>query len=157
MTRWVSRYSERFFKPVLQVNIIPVIGKSDSCTREELTTFRERLRTQLKDHQINIFNLDADQTIPFGVVGSNVTLEDGEGRKVRGRKYPWGTVDIEDPEHSDFLSLRRMVLSQHMLVNIISGLTPVTYFSLFVISGPQTSHQQCSLRELQATQAGFSH
>ena len=47
------------------------------------------LRTQLKDHQINIFNLDADQTIPFGVVGSNVTLEDGEGRKVRGRKYPW--------------------------------------------------------------------
>ena len=125
MTRWVSRYSERFFKPVLQVNIIPVIGKSDSCTREELTTFRERLRAQLKDHQINIFNLDADQTIPFGVVGSNVTLEDGEGRKVRGRKYPWGTVDIEDPEHSDFLSLRRMVLSQHMLVNIISGLTPV--------------------------------
>ena len=75
------------------------------------------MRTQLKDHQINIFNLDADQTIPFGVVGSNVTLEDGEGRKVRGRKYPWGTVDIEDPEHSDFLSLRRLILSQHMLVN----------------------------------------
>ena len=125
MTRWVSRCSERLLKPVFQVNIIPVIGKSDSCTREELTTFRERLRTQLKDNQINIFNLDADQTIPFGVVGSNVTLEDGEGRKVRGRKYPWGTVDIEDPEHSDFLSLRRMVLSQHMLVNIISGLTPV--------------------------------
>ena len=83
------------------------------------------MRAQLEDHKINIFNVDCDEILPFAVVGSNVLVEDGEGRAVRGRKYPWGTVDIEDPEHSDFLSLRRMVLSEHMLVNIISGVTSV--------------------------------
>ena len=101
-----------------QVNIIPVIGKSDSCTREELATFKERVRAQMEDHQINVFNLDCDEILPFAVVGSNVLVEDEEGRKVRGRKYPWGTVNIEDTEHSDFLSLRRLILSQHMMVTI---------------------------------------
>ena len=75
------------------------------------------MRAQLEDHQINIFNVDCDEILPFAVVGSNVLVEDGEGRAVRGRKYPWGMVNIEDPEHSDFLSLRRLILSQHMLVN----------------------------------------
>ena len=36
------------------------------------------------------------------------------GKKVRGRKYPWGTVNIEDPNHCDFLSLRSLVLAHHM-------------------------------------------
>ena len=36
------------------------------------------------------------------------------GKKVRGRKYPWGTVNIEDKEHCDFLSLRSLVLAHHM-------------------------------------------
>ena len=100
-----------------QVSIIPVIGKSDSCTRQELATFKERVRTQLQDHQIDTFNFHSDEILPFAVVGSNVLVEDGEGGKVRGRKYPWGTVNIEDPAHSDFLSLRRLILCQHMLVN----------------------------------------
>ena len=30
------------------------------------------------------------------MVGSNVTIERGEGRSVRGREYPWGVVDIEN-------------------------------------------------------------
>ena len=74
---------------------------------------------QLQEHQINMFN--CDEVLPFAVVGSNVLVDDGEGRKVRGRKYPWGTVNIEDTEHSDFLSLRRLILSQHMMVNIAAA------------------------------------
>ena len=79
------------------------------------------MRAQLEDHQINIFNVDCDEILPFAVVGSNVLVEDGEGRAVRGRKYPWGTVNIEDTEHSDFLSLRRLILSQHMMVKIAAA------------------------------------
>jgi septin family protein len=33
---------------------------------------------------------------PFAVVGSNIVTVDKNGRKVRGRKYVWGTVDVEN-------------------------------------------------------------
>ena len=36
------------------------------------------------------------------------------GKKVRGRRYPWGTVNIEDKSHCDFVSLRHLVLAKHM-------------------------------------------
>ena len=36
------------------------------------------------------------------------------GKKVRGRRYPWGTVNIEDKNHCDFVSLRHLVLAKHM-------------------------------------------
>lgn len=37
------------------------------------------------------------QRVPFAVVGSNTTVE-VDGKKVRGRKYPWGIVEGEDVE-----------------------------------------------------------
>ena len=84
-----------------------------------------------------------EKLIPFAVVGSNVVvqvrmspfitnekyfthsspdshyydnLQDENGKRVRGRKYPWGTVNIEDKNHCDFLSLRSLVLAHHMQV-----------------------------------------
>jgi septin family protein len=33
---------------------------------------------------------------PFAVVGSNIVIVDNNRRKVRGRKYVWGTVDVEN-------------------------------------------------------------
>ena len=76
---------------------------------------------------------------PFAVVGSNVIVQDenGEdrvtireplemwhynlqhwcaGKKVRGRRYPWGTVNIENKDHCDFLTLRSLVLAHHLQV-----------------------------------------
>ena len=50
------------------------------------------------------------------MVGSNVLVEDEEGRMVRGRRYPWGTVNIEDEDHCDFTRLRSFILSGHMQV-----------------------------------------
>ena len=35
------------------------------------------------------------------------------GKKVRGRQYPWGIVDVENPEHCDFIKLRSMLIT-HM-------------------------------------------
>ena len=34
--------------------------------------------------------------MPFAVVGSNTIIDGDEGKRVRGRKYPWGTVIIEN-------------------------------------------------------------
>ncbi|KAG9343558.1 hypothetical protein JZ751_013727 [Albula glossodonta] len=51
-------------------------------------------------------------SIPFAVVGSNQQIE-AKGKKVRGRLYPWGVVEVENPEHNDFLKLRTMLIT-HM-------------------------------------------
>ena len=32
--------------------------------------------------------------VPFAVVGSNTIIENADGKRIRGRKYPWGTVDV---------------------------------------------------------------
>lgn len=43
------------------------------------------------------------------MVGSNQQIE-AKGKKVRGRLYPWGVVEVENPEHNDFLKLRIMLM-----------------------------------------------
>merc|ERR1719228_2051047 len=103
-----------------KVNIIPVIGKSDACTKEELTPFKKKILDQLDENDISVYEFPKDETnpednlVPFAVVGSNVVVQDENGKRVRGRKYPWGTVNIEDKNHCDFLSLRSLVLAHHM-------------------------------------------
>ena len=57
---------------------------------------------EIGQHKIKIYEFpeeDADGTtakmkakVPFAVVGSNTTVE-VDGKKVRGRKYPWGVVE----------------------------------------------------------------
>ena len=83
-----------------RVNIIPVIGKADACTQEELASFKERIREQLTENDISVFKFpgeEEDVAGPFAVVGSNVVLEDPvTGKAFRGRKYPWGCVSIEE-------------------------------------------------------------
>lgn len=48
--------------------------------------------------------------MPFAVIGA-----DGEynvnGRQVRGRKYPWGVVEVDNTKHCDFAQLRHALLT----------------------------------------------
>ncbi|KAH8324898.1 hypothetical protein KR067_009554, partial [Drosophila pandora] len=46
------------------------------------------------------------------VCGANTLLE-VKGKKVRGRLYPWGVVEVENPDHCDFIKLRTMLIT-HM-------------------------------------------
>ena len=65
-----------------------------------------QILTQLEKNQIQMYDfpeqeLDPQQywmrtLLPFGVVGSNTSIADGEGNMYRGREYPWGVVNIED-------------------------------------------------------------
>ncbi|GMM34845.1 septin [Saccharomycopsis crataegensis] len=112
------------------VNVIPVISKSDSLTREELELNKKLINEDMKHYGIPIygfpFDLDYDDEetidantylktlIPFAVVGSNDTFEADDGSLIRARKYPWGLVDIEDPEQSDFIILRNALLISHL-------------------------------------------
>ena len=53
--------------------------------------------------------LQLRERVPFAVVGSNAVVEAG-GRRVRGRAYPWGVVEVENLEHNDFIALRNMLI-----------------------------------------------
>jgi septin 2 len=110
-----------------KVNIVPVIARADALTKKEVAELKKRVRLEIQSHGIKVYTLpevdeDEDQdykeevrqmkeAMPFAVSGSTTTIE-AKGRKVRGRVYPWGVVEIENPEHSDFIKLRNMLITQ---------------------------------------------
>lgn len=113
-----------------KVNIVPVIAKADTLTKKEVQQLKERILREIESHKIQIYQFpEADEeeddeefikvnkelkaSVPFAVVGSN-TVYDISGKKVRGRIYPWGVVDIENPNHCDFTMLRNMLIRTHM-------------------------------------------
>ncbi|MCJ1428437.1 hypothetical protein MMC29_006347 [Sticta canariensis] len=112
-----------------KVNLIPIIAKADTLTDEEILSFKQRILTDIKHHSIQIFegpsyDLDDDETIaenqeimskvPFAVVGANTEVMSPEGRRVRGRHYPWGVIEVDNEEHCDFVKLRQMLIRTHM-------------------------------------------
>jgi len=109
-----------------KVNIVPVIAKADTLTADEVYKFKQKILKEIEDNKINIYNFpvlgDDDsendlsglrQRIPFAVVGSSTVLEVG-GKKIRGRRYPWGIVEVENIEHCDFIALRNLLIRTHM-------------------------------------------
>ncbi|CBY21012.1 unnamed protein product [Oikopleura dioica] len=111
-----------------RVNLVPLIAKADMLTPKEIKKFKKRVLEELGKNQIHIYQLpdvedDEDEEfkqqtqqlksmIPFAVVGSTQLIE-VKGKKVRGRLYPWGVVEVENPDHNDFTGLRTMLIS-HM-------------------------------------------
>ncbi|KAL2120760.1 hypothetical protein VTJ04DRAFT_4787 [Mycothermus thermophilus] len=112
-----------------KVNLIPVIAKADTLTDEEVALFKARILADIKHHNIQIFEgpryeLDDEETIaenneimskvPFAVVGANTEVTTADGRRVRGRSYPWGVIEVDNEEHCDFVKLRQMLIRTHM-------------------------------------------
>lgn len=113
-----------------RVNVIPVLGRSDSLTPTELALAKKLTMEDIEHYNIPIYNFPYDveeddaETIeenstlkamlPFAIVAANSFTKTSDGQLIRARKYPWGLVDVENPEHSDFLSLRAAILGSHM-------------------------------------------
>lgn len=106
-----------------KVNIIPVIAKADTLTPDECQHLKKQVLNEIAQHKIKIYEFPEEegdpagvkmkQRVPFAVVGSN-TIVEVDGKKVRGRKYPWGVVEVENMEHCDFIPLRNMLIRTHM-------------------------------------------
>jgi len=118
-----------------KVNVIPVIAKADTMTPEEVVHFKRQIMNQIVQAKIRIYefpdedvmgngetpsnkeieaNRKIKERVPFAVVGSNCLIDGADGKKIRGRKYPWGIVDIENMEHCDFVPLRNMLIRTHL-------------------------------------------
>ncbi|KAI5451256.1 Cell division control protein 11 [Naganishia albida] len=112
-----------------RVNVIPVIGKSDTLTVAELRDFKQRIMEDIEYYSIPVYNFpydeeeDDEETIvdnselrnlmPFALVGSEEDIMIN-GEAIRGRRYPWGIVEVDNDEHCDFLRLRQALLATHL-------------------------------------------
>ena len=94
-----------------------------------MTDKNPQILNDIQHHNIQIFEgpryeLDDEETIaenneimtkvPFAIVGANTEVTTPEGRKVRGRRYPWGVIEVDNEEHCDFVKLRHMLIRTHM-------------------------------------------
>lgn len=52
--------------------------------------------------------------MPFAIVGSEEEIDIGGGEFIRARRYPWGMVEVDNPQHSDFARLRSALLNTHL-------------------------------------------
>ncbi|EPY52635.1 septin Spn3 [Schizosaccharomyces cryophilus OY26] len=112
-----------------RVNVIPVVAKADSLTAEELKATKQMILDDIAYYHIPVYNFPYDEEeddealvslskslrskMPFAIVSSD-RLIDINGSTIRGRAYPWGVVDVDNPSHSDFLALRSAIFSSHL-------------------------------------------
>lgn len=88
----------------------------------------------IEHHNIPIYNFpydpeeDDEETIeenselrsllPFALIGCEEEII-VNGRKVRGRQYPWGIVEVDNTQHCDFAKLRFALLRYVNTLTII--------------------------------------
>ncbi|KAI8325276.1 cell division/GTP binding protein [Martensiomyces pterosporus] len=121
------------------VNIIPVIGRADTLTVEELAVFKQNVTRDIEYYKLPVYNFcwdDSDSEameenreimglMPFSVVTCDEVI-DNEYGSVRVRRYPWGTIEIDDESQCDFALLRYILLNSH-IADVINYTEDVLY------------------------------
>jgi len=108
-----------------KVNIIPIIAKADTISKSELQRFKAKIIQELSNNGVQIYQFPTDDEtvadtnstmnthVPFAVVGSTDFVRVGS-KSMRARQYPWGTVQVENESHCDFVKLREMLIRTNM-------------------------------------------
>ncbi|KAF6070336.1 Septin family protein [Candida albicans] len=100
------------------VNIIPVIGKADSFTLNELQHFKQQIRIDIQKFNVPTFQFDNslndyDEDEDYDLIQECKFLTNLQPFAVV-TKYPWGLVDINDTRYSDFPILKSVLLGSHL-------------------------------------------
>lgn len=108
-----------------KINIIPIIAKADTVSKNELQKFKSKICQELQSNGVQIYHFPTDDEsvsevnssmnshVPFAVVGSTEFVRIGN-KMARARQYPWGTVQVENEGHCDFVKLREMLIRTNM-------------------------------------------
>ncbi|KAJ3115652.1 hypothetical protein HDU96_000270 [Phlyctochytrium bullatum] len=106
-----------------KTNVVPVIAKADTLTPEEMASFKKAILKDFEKHDIRAYpsfhaedreNIaEFERFMPFAVIGSDDFVEVG-GKKVRGRTYRWGVVEVENEKHCDFVHLRELLIRTNL-------------------------------------------
>lgn len=119
-----------FMKAVHEkVNLIPIIAKSDTLTEKEIEEFKQRILDDINNQGIKVFtpptyendDEEAKQNskeiigkLPYAIIGSTDYIQTQDGRSVRGRQYPWGSIEVDNESHCDFIKLRQLLIRNFM-------------------------------------------
>uniref|UniRef100_A0A1I8AY81 Septin-type G domain-containing protein n=1 Tax=Meloidogyne hapla TaxID=6305 RepID=A0A1I8AY81_MELHA len=151
-----------------RVNIIPVIAKADTLTPNELGRFKQKIIEDMRKNNISLYKfheldeksqphqnandgsnsaqLELSKRPPFAIVGSTNVKEilvGGERdtnnkQRVRVREYPWGTVEVDNLAHNDFVALRDMIVRNN-LIDLIEITNCLHYENYRMRNSPQSS------------------
>lgn len=100
--------------------IIPVIGKADTRTVDEIKKYKKIVISQLKEAEIEFFQYENNSTVfhsflgdcpPFCIISAASRIV-SESKCFYGRKYMWGTCDIHNPFHSDFPLINKSLIGK---------------------------------------------
>ena len=69
--------------------------------------------------------------MPFAVIGAEDQLHVVQGRKVRGRAYPWGVCETDNTKHCDFARLR-YVLFKYLYLFIVFYIS-ILFIHVFIL------------------------
>lgn len=129
------------------VNIVPVLARADQLTQPEKLLNKRLIREDLRMHDISVFEFKYEESIPeedetgteiehaalqdeevaaavpFAVTSSSQVSADGVEYI---RKLAFGSVDILDPEQTDFAALKQAVFNDFRL-----ELKEKTHFNLY--------------------------
>ncbi|KAK5620396.1 Septin-8-A [Crenichthys baileyi] len=131
-----------------KVNIIPVIAKADIMSKSDLGNLKKKIMNELQSYGVQLYqfptedeevgeiNSSLNARLPFAVVGSTEDVKIGN-RMVKARSYPWGSVQVENEEHCDFVHLREMLLRVNM-----DDLREQTHFRHYEL------YRRCKLEEM---------
>lgn len=124
-----------------RVNIIPVIGKADLLTEDELKYNKELIMRDITNNEINIFDFKNDKLqeslveaddclygngtenipdthirnmLPFAVICGEQQFFGPKGDIKHMRSYKWGQIIVEDGANSDFIFLKNILLGSHL-------------------------------------------
>ncbi|PVU96659.1 hypothetical protein BB561_001052 [Smittium simulii] len=142
------------------VNIVLLVGRADSFTVEESAAFKLQVIKDVMAYDLPIYNfawdteVDGDTLeenqeiqaiIPFTVVGCDEII-DGEFGSVRVRNYPWGYVEVDNDEMSDFGLLRYILLNSH-ISDFIDFTTNVLYEEYRTLKLNENKNEESDERE----------
>ena len=97
-----------------KVNIIPILAKVDSLTKQELSILKQNISNDIKNNNINVYDFDMNDNDevhqPFGIVSSNEFNE----KNIRSRKYCWGTIEIDNRNNNDLSNFRENFFNKNI-------------------------------------------
>lgn len=110
--REISRYTA----------IVPIIGKADMCTAEEMKKFKKIVINQIVEAEIEYFQYEPGPEgcvlnsciggyPPFCVISAVSRIKSGNKPSL-GRIYNWGFCDINNPAHSDFPLISKFLIGK---------------------------------------------
>lgn len=110
-------------------NIIPIVGRADTFTPQELQSFKAAVASDIEYHSVPVYRFDWDEeeddadTIeenkalanlqPFAVIASEDKIL-VDGKLIQARRYPWGVIDVNDAKLSDFPIVKNVLLGSHL-------------------------------------------